>query len=110
MFAIVVDGGRQYRVQPGDQLLVDYRDGTKPGEALKFEEVLLAGAKSGPQIGKPSLAGASVAAEVVEHTIGDKLEIGKFKRRKKERRHTGHRQKYTAIKITGFDIPGLKDE
>lgn len=110
MFAVVSDGGRQYRVQAGDTLLVDYREASNPGESLKFEEVLLAGAKSGSTIGRPLVSGASVTAEVVEHRLGQKILIGKRRRRKTYQRRAGHRQRYTAIKITSVDVPGLKDE
>src|SRR3954470_21977207 len=100
MFAVFCDGGRQYKVQQGDRLVIDYREKWNAGDTLKFEEVLLAGSKSASKIGVPSITGAVVEAQVIGHRKGDKLEIQKYKRRKKMRRHTGHRQKYTAIQIT----------
>lgn len=109
MFAIIQDGGRQYRVAEGDVVRLDYRGGSEPGGTITFGEVLLANGGGASTIGKPLIDGASVIGEVVTPQIkGKKLEIVKFRRRKNWRRHTGHRQKYTAIKITKLDIPGLE--
>lgn len=110
MFAVIVDGGRQYRVEQGTEFLVDYREASKPGDALRFETILLAGSKAGSTIGRPVIEGAVVEAEVLAHKKGPKLEIGKFRRRKNSRRHTGHRQNYTAIKITALNIPGMVED
>lgn len=110
MFAVFCDGGRQYKVSRGDRLVVDYREKLAVGDSIKFDEVLLAGSKSASKIGAPALAGAAVEAQVLGHRKGDKLEIQKYKRRKKMRRHTGHRQKYTAIQITALNVPGLADD
>ncbi len=109
MFAVFCDGGRQYKVQRGDRLVIDYRETLNVGDSLKFNEVLLAGSKSASQIGAPVIEGAVIDAQVLGHRKGDKLEIQKFKRRKKMRRHTGHRQKYTAIQIVGLNVPGLAE-
>jgi large subunit ribosomal protein L21 len=109
MFAVISDGSRQYRVQEGDTLLVDYREGAEKGHALRFEQVLLANAGGPSAIGLPGISGALVEATVVDPEVkGKKLEIGKFRRRKNSRRHTGHRQKYTSVQITGITVPGLK--
>lgn len=109
MFAVICDGGRQYKVSAGDRLIIDYRETLNVDDVLKFEEVLLAGSKGGSKIGAPKIEGALVEAKILGHRKGDKLEIQKFKRRKKMRRHTGHRQKYTAIQIVGVTVPGLAD-
>jgi large subunit ribosomal protein L21 len=109
MFAIVEDGGRQIRVQEGETHRVDYRDDAQVGQSLTFDRVLLANAGAASLVGKPLIAGATVAAEVVEpETKGKKLEIQKFRRRKNVRRHTGHRQKFTTVRITGIAVPGLE--
>ncbi len=109
MFAVISDGNRQYRVQEGDTLSVDYRDDLKKGDAIVFDQVLLANGGGESAIGKPTLKGASVKGEVVDPELkGPKLEIGKLRRRKNFRRHTGHRQRYTSVKITGISVPGLK--
>lgn len=109
MFAVFCDGGRQYKVQRGDRLVIDYREALNAGDSLKFDEVLLAGSKSSSKIGAPVIAGAVVEAQVLGHRKGDKLEIQKYKKRKKIRRHTGHRQKYTAIQIVGLNVPGIAE-
>jgi large subunit ribosomal protein L21 len=109
MFAIVEDGGRQFRVQAGETHRVDYRNDSQVGQSLTFDRVLLANAGAASLVGTPLIAGAAVAAEVVEpETKGKKLEIQKFRRRKNVRRHTGHRQKYTTVRITGITVPGLE--
>jgi large subunit ribosomal protein L21 len=109
MFAVITDGNRQYRVQEGDTLLVDYRDGIEEGSPVRFEQVLLANAGGPSSIGKPSISGALVEAKVVHPEVkGPKLEVGKFRRRKNSRRHTGHRQRYTAVEITSITVPGLE--
>jgi large subunit ribosomal protein L21 len=108
MFAVISDGNRQYRVQEGDTLLVDYREGIEEGSSVRFEQVLLANAGGSSAIGKPAISGALVEAKVVHPEVkGPKLEIGKFRRRKNSRRHTGHRQRYTAVRVTAITVPGL---
>jgi large subunit ribosomal protein L21 len=109
MFAVIVDGNRQHRVQAGSFLSVDYRGEIEAGSSLTFESVLLANAGGASVIGAPTIAGASVVAEVVIPTEkGPKLEIQKLRRRKNSRRHTGHRQKYTRVQIKTISIPGLE--
>lgn len=110
MFAIIQTDGRQRRVSPGDVIHVDYRDESQPGDSVKFESVLLANGGAASVIGRPEIEGASVVAEVVEPLRkGPKLEVQKIRRRKNNsRRHTGHRQKYTLIKIGEITVPGLE--
>jgi len=108
MFAVIEDGSRQHRVSEGDLLSVDYRSDAEVGAALSFDRVLLANAGGASIIGKPVIDGADVSAEVVDdEEKGPKIEIQKIRRRKNSRRHTGHRQKYTRVKITGINIPNL---
>jgi large subunit ribosomal protein L21 len=110
MFAIIEDGSRQYRVQPGDKLKIDFRDSAQPGESLRFDRVLAAGTDSDAKIGRPVLDGAAVEARVLETEVrGPKLEIGKFRRRKGHIRHNGHIQKYTSIEVTAIHVPGLAE-
>ena len=110
MFAVIAEGGRQYRVQRGLELRVDYREGANPGDAVTFDQVLLAGNNAGTNIGRPLIEGAIVEAEVVDQAQGKKIDIAKFKRRKNMRRHTGHRQKYTDIRIKAINVPGMVDD
>ena len=98
MYAVIKDGGRQYRVEEGQRLDIDLRDVSK-GDTVNFESVLAIGGESGVKIGKPEVAGASVSAEVLGVKMGQKLVIQKFRRRKNSRRKTGHRQMYTSVKI-----------
>jgi large subunit ribosomal protein L21 len=108
MFAVFEDGSRQYRVQTGDVLVVDYRQDAAAGSSLTFERVLLANGGAASVVGQPTIAGASVTAEVVNGLFkGPKLEIQKLRRRHASRRHTGHRQKHTQVKITGITVPNL---
>ena len=104
MFAVFEDGSHQYRVQSGDTLRVDFRDSAKKGDSLRFERVLAAGTETDSQIGRPLIGGAVVQAEVVTAEVhGPKLEIGKFKRRKNYRRHRGHRQLFTEVRVTQIE-------
>lgn len=108
MFAVFEDGSHQFRVQAGDTLWVDFREGVAVGSTLKFDKVLAAGNDSQNLIGRPTLAGAVVEAEVVSGEVNaPKIEGGKFRRRKNYIRHWGHKQKYTAVKITGISVPNI---
>lgn len=97
-YAIIQNGGRQFRVQPGDVVDVELLD-VEPGKKTVFEEVLLAADDSGVKIGEPLVKGAKVTAEVVEQRKGPKLVSYKFKRRKGYHRTVGHRQKLTRVKV-----------
>ncbi|MEQ9411532.1 MAG: 50S ribosomal protein L21 [Fuerstiella sp.] len=108
MFAVIEDGSRQHRVEEGDLLSVDFRDGAEVGSSLNFERVLIANGGGASVIGTPVIEGATVAAEVVlDEDKGPKLEVQKFRRRKNSRTHTGHRQKYTRVRITSISVPNL---
>jgi large subunit ribosomal protein L21 len=110
MFAIIEDGGRQYEVTPGLEFPIDLREKgvTEVGQKITFDKVLLANGGGASIIGRPLIEGATITAEIVDPLVkGVKLEIGKMRRRKTYRRHTGHRQKYTEVKILDINIPGL---
>lgn len=98
MYAIICDGGRQYRVEEGQELELDFRD-IPPGETLVLDRVLAVSGDAGLKLGQPTVAGATVHAEVIGLTQGDKLYVQKFRRRKNYRRRTGHRQIYTRVRI-----------
>jgi large subunit ribosomal protein L21 len=104
MYAIIRDGGHQYRVSPGDRIRVERRAEAKPGEAIEFADVLLLRKESSTTVGTPAVKGAKVTAEVVGETKGDKVTIFHFRKRKASRKKTGHRQKYTEVTIK--DIVG----
>jgi large subunit ribosomal protein L21 len=98
MYAIIVDGGRQYRVEPGMEVVVDFRE-IATGEELKFAKVLAVGGDDGLKLGSPTLEGAFVTASVLGPKQGEKVYIQKFRRRKTYRKRTGHRQIHTLVKI-----------
>lgn len=104
MYAIFVDGGRQYRAEPGTEIDLDYRD-VPAGESLQFETVLAVGGDEGLKLGSPHVGGAKVTAEVLGPKQGPKLVVQKFRRRKNSRRKTGHRQLYTRVRIS--EIAGV---
>ena len=99
MYAIIAADGRQYKVQPGDEIQVDLRENAKAGDAVTFDNVLLVSGDAGVKVGKPNVAGASVAAEVLKQEMGEKIYIQKMRRRKNFRKRTGHRQMYTRVRI-----------
>lgn len=98
MYAIIADGGRQYKVQEGQELEIDYRE-IPTGESIRFERVLAVSGGNGVQLGKPTVDGASVTAEVLGVAQGEKLTVQKMRRRKNSRRKTGHRQWFTKVRI-----------
>ena len=103
MYAIIEEGGKQFKVTSGDTILVDRQvnDGEK---SIKFDRVLLIGGEGEPQIGLPALAKATVSADVIGEEKGDKIDIQKYKRRKGYHKKIGHRQRYTRVKITGINV------
>jgi len=98
MYAIFVDGGRQYRVQPGMEIDVDFRE-VAEGEDLQFGKVLAVGGDDGLKLGKPTLEGAYVKASVLGTKKDKKIYIQKFRRRKHSKKRTGHRQMNTRVRI-----------
>jgi large subunit ribosomal protein L21 len=98
MFAVIKTGGKQYRVAAQDMLKVDRLKG-EPGEIVQFGEVLLVGGDD-VTLGKPTITGASVAAEVLEQGRGPKIIAFKKRRRKNSRRKRGFRQEFTLVRIT----------
>jgi large subunit ribosomal protein L21 len=102
MYAIFTDGGRQYRVEEGQELDVDFRDVAR-GSQLRFDRILAVSTEGGLKLGQPLVPGAAVAAEVVGVEMGNKEFIQKFRRRKNYRRRTGHRQMFTRVKISKIE-------
>ena len=98
MYAIIADGGRQYKVEEGEELDVDLREVTA-GDELTFDRVLACRTDEGIQVGKPTVDGAHVTAEVVGVKLGKKVVVQKFRKRKNYRRKTGHRQLFTRVRI-----------
>jgi large subunit ribosomal protein L21 len=101
MYAVIQTGGKQYRVAEGETLRVEKLTAS-PGEKLSFVPLLFADDGGNVQVGKPQVSGIAVEAEVLEQGRGKKIVIFKYKRRKSYRRKTGHRQPFTALKITAI--------
>lgn len=99
MYAIFVDGGRQYKVVQGQRLDIDLRQNVNAGDTLEFANVLAIGGDEGLKLGAPSISGAKVTAKVIGTEKGEKVYIQKFRRRKNYQRRTGHRQQYTRVEI-----------
>jgi large subunit ribosomal protein L21 len=106
MFAVFKTGGKQYRVAADDVLQVDKIKG-EPGQIVEFGEVLVVGGDS-VTLGAPIVAGAMVAAEVLEQARGPKIIAFKKRRRKNSRRKRGHRQEFTLLRITEILTDGKK--
>lgn len=100
MYAVMVTGGKQYRVAQGDTLIVE-KLAAQAGDSIEFGNLLMVADGASVQIGAPYVAGAKVTATVKSHGRADKVLIVKFRRRKHYRNQTGHRQHYTELEITG---------
>lgn len=99
MYAVILSGGKQYRVEKGDTLKLESLPG-EVGETIDFSQVLLVGEGESVKFGRPYLDGGKVSATVVSHGRGKKIHIIKFRRRKHHEKWQGHRQNFTEVKIT----------
>ena len=108
MFAVIKTGGKQYRVAADDLLQVEKIKG-EPGEIVQFGEVLLVGGDT-VTLGTPTVAGATVAAEVLEQGRGPKVIAFKKRRRKNSRRKRGHRQELTLVRVTEILTEGAQPD
>jgi large subunit ribosomal protein L21 len=106
MFAVIKTGGKQYRVVAEDVLRVDRLEG-EPGAVVEFGEVLVVGGDT-PVVGAPTVAGATVAGELLDQVRGPKVIAFKKRRRKNSRRKRGHRQEYSLVRITEILTEGRK--
>ena len=98
MYAVLETGGKQYRVATGDTLEIE-RVPTEPGQTITFDRVLLVSKDGQVRVGTPTVASASVLADVVGHVRGPKVVTFKMKRRKGYHKKIGHRQELTVVKI-----------
>ena len=101
MYAVIRTGGKQLRVSEGDVVKIELLQADQ-GQKVEFSEVLMVADGDNVKVGKPVVAGAMVTGEVTEIGRHDKIHIIKFRRRKHYRKQAGHRQWYTAVKITGI--------
>ncbi len=103
MYAVIKTGGKQYRVQPGDLLVVEKLDGDV-GAQVAFDQVLMVGGEGGDVlVGAPTVDGAVVTATLIETRKGEKVKIFKKIRRQGYRRTRGHRQFETVLRVTGLE-------
>jgi len=100
VYAIIRDRGMQYRVEQGQVLTIDLLDEAEPGSQIELGEVLLVGDGDSVKVGSPLLSGAVVRAEVLGEKKGEKIIVFRYRNKKRYRRRTGHRQRYTQIKIS----------
>ncbi len=99
MLAVIKTGGKQYKAEVGQHLVVEKID-AKKGESFEIKEVLLLSDEKGTTVGEPIIANAVVKAKVVDHVRGDKIIVFKKKRRQNYRRKKGHKQELSKIEIT----------
>ncbi len=101
MYAVIVSGGKQHRVTEGEVLKLEKIE-VETGGTVEFDRVLLVANGDDVKVGAPTVEGAKVTAEVVDHGRHEKVRILKFKRRKHHMKKMGHRQWFTEVKITGI--------
>lgn len=99
MYAVIVTGGKQYKVSEGDTLFVEKLE-AEEGAAVTFDQVLIAGEGENVKVGAPTVDGASVEAKVLKNGKAKKIYVFKMKRKKNERKKRGHRQPFTKVEIT----------
>ena len=105
-YAVIKNGGHQYKVEEGQIIEVEKLNSdslpAQAGKSYVFEEVLLSVDGDKVELGEPTISGLKVYADIVSEVKGDKIEVFKYKSKSRYRKHTGHRQKYTQIKIVGI--------
>jgi large subunit ribosomal protein L21 len=101
MYAVIVSGGKQHRVEEGEVLKLEKLE-VATGEKVKFDKILMVGEGESVKIGTPYVKGSQVTAEVLNQGRGKKIRIIKFNRRKHFQKKQGHRQWFTEVKITGI--------
>ena len=109
MYAVIKTGGKQYRVQPGDVIVVEKLDG-EAGSAVSFGEVLMLGGDKGVTVGAPLIDGAFVGATLIETRKGEKIKVFKKIRRQGYRRTKGHRQHESVLRVTSVAGAGKTDK
>ena len=103
MYAIIEEGGRQFKVTSGDTIQIDRQVG-EGEKTVTFDRVLLVAGEGQPRIGTPTVSGVTVTADVIGPVKGPKVRTVKHKRRKGYHKTIGHRQNYVAVKVTGINV------
>jgi large subunit ribosomal protein L21 len=106
MFAVVRTGGKQYKVSPGDVIVAERLAG-EAGATIELADILMVSDGAKTTVGTPTVAGAKIAAEVIDQARGEKIVVLKFKRRQRYRRTLGHRQEQTILRVTEISAPGM---
>ncbi len=116
-YAVIENGGRQYKVSLGERLALDLmtkaKSDIKVGGQVRLDKVLMVGGEGGARLGAPFVSGASVAVKVVGEAAGEKVVVFKRKRRKNYRRTIGQRKMFTVVEVSSIDLqaaPGSKGE
>lgn len=102
MNAVIMTGGKQYRVAEGQKLRVETLD-SEEGQVVEFDKILMAGEGDSVKVGAPYLEGGKVKATVLGHGRAKKIHIMKFRRRKDSKRQMGHRQNFTEVRIDAIE-------
>lgn len=102
MYAVIVTGGKQYRVQEGDEFRIEKLDG-QVGDNVVFDEVLVVSDDNGVKVGKPVIEGAKVEAEILDNGKAKKVIAFKYKPKKGYRKKKGHRQPFTKVRINSIN-------
>ncbi len=103
MYAVIMNGGKQYRVAEGD--IVQFEKlGIEAGDPVEFKDVLLVKTDEQTYIGRPLVDGATVQGVVQENGQGDTVLVFKYKKKKQYKRTRGHRQKYSAVRIEKINV------
>ena len=99
MYAVIQSGGKQYTVRPGESLDVEKLEG-EVGARIELQDVLMVADGDDVKVGAPSVDGARVVAEIVEHGKHKKVTVFKYKSKIRYRKRTGHRQQFTRLRVT----------
>ena len=102
MYAVILTGGKQYRVQQGDVIFIEKLN-SQAGDTVSFDEVLLVSNEDATTIGNPTVAGAKVEGKVLDQVKSAKVVVFKYKAKKNSRKKQGHRQPYTKVEITAIN-------
>ena len=102
MYAIIVTGGKQYKVEAGQEIYIEKLGMEEDGE-VTFDQVIAVGGEDGLKAGSPTLEGATVSAKVLKNGKGKKINVFTYKPKKGQKRAMGHRQPYTKVEITAIN-------